>query len=459
MICKFCNGQLEEEVAVCPLCGRDLTENAEQAPLSEEEVSQEVTYEAEETQADATEEATEAIAEEVPVPKKNTGRILIAAICGAILVVILAAAILMGSGKTLLPQGEGIFYKSSYTVKDAVAVRKADQVIARVNGKELTNAELQAHYFGNMYQFLNSYGSNYFSYNKALDSQVYSSEDGKSWQQYFIESALINWHRYQILLMLAEEQGVSLEEPLSVDIMSELEAAAATYGFESVEDMIHSDIGTSCDPEDYIRYIQLVNAGNYYVDQLYTDYQATEEELEAFYRDNEQAFIDGGLSKNDGNIVDVRHILIKPKGEAVEGVYTDAQWAEALAEAERIHALWKKDPTEDNFAALASEYTEDTGSKTTGGLYTNITPEANLVPNFLSWCVDAARVVGDTAIVETEYGYHIMYFSKTEPIWVVAARDNITPYLLNNMMVENEARWPLEVIYRNIVVTDNNVSG
>ena len=33
-----------------------------------------------------------------------------------------------------------------------------------------------------------------------------------------------------------------------------------------------------------------------------------------------------------------------------------------------------------------------------------------MVTNFNDWCFDESRQPGDHGIVETEYGYHIMYF-------------------------------------------------
>ena len=51
----------------------------------------------------------------------------------------------------------------------------------------------------------------------------------------------------------------------------------------------------------------------------------------------------------------------------------------------------------------------DDGDGTTGGLYENIYP-GQMVKNFEDWCYDASRKAGDTDIVETEYGYHIMYY-------------------------------------------------
>ena len=33
-----------------------------------------------------------------------------------------------------------------------------------------------------------------------------------------------------------------------------------------------------------------------------------------------------------------------------------------------------------------------------------------MVENFNNWIFDAARQVGDTDVIETEYGYHVMYY-------------------------------------------------
>jgi len=463
MNCKFCNAELDEGVSVCPQCGKELTEDAsaeQEAPCDccGPELTEVTEAAVEETAAEEPETAGEQPQEEEAPKKKRIGRIVVTAVCGVLLLGILVAAILVGSGIDLGPHGEGILYKSSYTVEEAASVKKANAVVARVNGKELKNAELQAHYFGNIYQFMSSYGYDYFDFSKPLDSQMFDEEKGMTWQQYFLDSALINWHRYQILYALSEEEGFTADLSGMETLRSDLEAAAEQYGFESVDDLIHADMGDACSFEDYLNYITLTHYINQYVEHMYETWKPTLEDLEAYYAANEQAFIQGGLSKDSGNIVDVRHILIMPKGEKTDGAFSEQQWKDARKEAERILALWKSgEATEESFAALAGEYTEDGGSKNNGGLYQGITAESPLVENFLAWCMDPARAVGDTDIVETEYGYHIMYFSFSEPIWMTAARDNYMPYKLNQIIAENEERWPLDVIYRNIVVTDINV--
>ena len=88
----------------------------------------------------------------------------------------------------------------------------------------------------------------------------------------------------------------------------------------------------------------------------------------------------------------------------------DEKLNEAKKNADDALDTWKKgDKTEDSFAALASDLTEDSGSQPNGGLYENVLPGSMVAP-FDSWIFDANRKPGDTEIVETEYGYHVMYF-------------------------------------------------
>ena len=50
-----------------------------------------------------------------------------------------------------------------------------------------------------------------------------------------------------------------------------------------------------------------------------------------------------------------------------------------------------------------------------------------MVDPFSNWCFDSSRKAGDTAIVMTEYGYHIMYFVGTnnELIWYHSAEQDL----------------------------------
>ena len=108
---------------------------------------------------------------------------------------------------------------------------------------------------------------------------------------------------------------------------------------------------------------------------------------------------------HDYVLPNVRHILIQVQ----DTTDTEAMTA-AKEKAEFILDTFEASSrTEEDFAQLARENSDD-GSASNGGLYENIFPN-QMVANFSDWCFDEARQPGDTAIVETEYGYHVMYFS------------------------------------------------
>ena len=123
----------------------------------------------------------------------------------------------------------------------------------------------------------------------------------------------------------------------------------------------------------------------------------------------------GSVESNSFAMKDVRHVLIKFEGgktDSTTGVttYTDAEKAAAKEKAEKLLKEWKEagDLSEDSFAELAKKNSKD-GNAAQGGLYEKVYP-GQMVENFENWLYDAERKVGDTGIVESPYGYHIMFF-------------------------------------------------
>ncbi|NCB51779.1 MAG: hypothetical protein EOM54_07865 [Clostridia bacterium] len=117
---------------------------------------------------------------------------------------------------------------------------------------------------------------------------------------------------------------------------------------------------------------------------------------------------------NSYDTVSVRHILIKAVDEDEDGAYSAEELDAAKASIEAIYEEWQSgEATEESFAALADERSEDSGSNTTGGLYENIY-KGQMVEEFNDFCFAKGRKAGDTAIVmgsSTSYsGYHLVYF-------------------------------------------------
>ena len=128
--------------------------------------------------------------------------------------------------------------------------------------------------------------------------------------------------------------------------------------------------------------------------------------------------------------VSVRHILIQPEEtkEGEEGEETTEavnasqaskkQLEAAKKKADEAYAEYKKgEKTAEAFGELAKKYSGDSNAST-GGLYEDLTMN-QMVPVFNNWAYDKSRKEGDTDIILSEYGYHIMYFEgRTEnPAW------------------------------------------
>lgn len=128
--------------------------------------------------------------------------------------------------------------------------------------------------------------------------------------------------------------------------------------------------------------------------------------------------------RNEYNTVSVRHILIKTpaESETTDEAAAKAADDEAKKKAEDILAEWKSgEATEESFGGLANKYSEDPGSNTSGGLYSEF-HKGQMYQVFEDWSYDSARKAGDTGIIKSSSGYHIMYYVGVgRPYWMVQA--------------------------------------
>ncbi len=146
------------------------------------------------------------------------------------------------------------------------------------------------------------------------------------------------------------------------------------------------------------------------------------------------------VDQNIYNLRNVRHILVQYEGGTYNSTtgtttYTDAEKKKAKDEAQKLLDQWKAgEKTEDSFADLAEKETDDSGSKANGGLYEDVYP-GQMVEPFEDWLYDAERKVGDTGLVESTYGVHIMFY-------VGEADINYRDYMVkNDLLTEDMEEW------------------
>ncbi len=136
----------------------------------------------------------------------------------------------------------------------------------------------------------------------------------------------------------------------------------------------------------------------------------------------------------------VRHLLVEFEGgtedeETNETVYSDEEKQAAKEEAEGYLKTWTEgDKTEESFIELVKEHSDDSSAED-GGLFEDIHRDSNYVPEFREWSTDPERQAGDTAVIETEFGYHVMYYVGDDAL---SYRDYM---IQNNMRTADQEKW------------------
>ena len=425
MYCKFCGTQLEDGTAVCTNCGETLEKPKKQRKL--------------------------------PKVKISKKAVLIATASVAAVAIIVGAVF----GLMYLFRPNDINYKDSYTVSNDKIT--PDAVVATMGDAQLTNGQLQIYYWTAVLEFLqqnSSYLSYYgLDYTKPLDQQVYSEEKNLTWQQYFLEEALNSWQYYQALYMEAEKN--QYDPPEAYDeylggLKKALEDSATKYKFESVDALLAADFGAGTTYEGYEAHEKVYYMGSLYFSELASKIEVSDADIEAYFEKNKDSFAAQKITKESGDMVDVRHILIAPeggtKGDDGTTTYSEAEWEACRQKAQGILDQWLAgEKTEESFANLAKEHSTDPGSKDNGGLYTYIY-KGQMVKPFEEWCFAEGRAEGDYGLVKTDYGYHIMYFVFGEAGWIRYSRSDLISERATAQLMDIADQYERVVDYKAIAL-------
>lgn len=484
--CKFCQQELDEGTTLCPHCGRDNAEVTEQETVEAVETAEAAeTVETIET-APAVEETAEAPAKAKATPGK------IALAVGAVVVLLaLLAALIMAGINTNKPEApaqdptvetvpatipedgnpDDATCKGSYTVTDEEAFAAKDTVVATIGDQKLTNGQLQVHYWSAVNSFLSSEQGYYIMMyggvdpEKPLDTQRCMLDETLTWQQYFLQQALNSWQTSCGLSGEAQKAGIQMtqeEQDFLAGLDTYLEETAAGFNM-SVEELLMRNVGSGAGVEEFTAFQTLYTQGAGYYNSRVSEMVPTQEDLEAFFDEHAEGYAASGVTK-EGEFVDVRHILVMPKAdeasqeeaadsaEEATPTFSDEAWAACEQEAQAILDSWLAgEKTEESFAALANEKSEDPGSNNAGGLYENVY-EGQMVEPFEKWCFDESRKEGDTGLVKTNYGYHIMYFVGGAPQWMHYAERDWRSTEIGEMLAELAENYPMTVEYGNVII-------
>ncbi len=445
MLCPNCGRELSDLDTICPACGTPAapaapTESRGPAPIfwgSADDPGNPDNWLPAQEAAEVQAPAAPAASPETPKKRSSLpiiltviiGLLAVAVVCLTVMLTTLSSTGSMPSFVTAISD----WYENLRYDDDAVAVQITDQ-----NGdtlSDISNAALSYYYWGEFYYYVQNNGMP-FDASVSLADQAY--DDSQSWQDYFVENACNSLVQTEALKAMAEADGFTMPEAYQTEYdntISSMENYAVQTGFTNEDGTgdvlayIQDSYGSAATIEDFQQYLYDSYYVTAYSDTIYQGLTFTDQEVEDYFDQNSDMFAAYGLEKSDTPNINVRHILIAPEKEDGETEATDDAWDDAKKEAEKILSEWKSgEATEESFGALAEEHSSDGGSNTNGGLYEDVYP-GQMVTEFNDWCFDQKRKPGDTGIVKTTHGYHIMYF--------VSATDN---YYWKDM-AENELHY------------------
>ena len=382
--------------------------------------------------------------------------------------------------------------KGSYTGSG-----KPDAVVAASDAWTLTNEQLSVWYWAEVAQYRQENHDIAPDFDLPLDTQACEIDSSvNSWQQYFLKQALSAWHSAQALVRHSEEVPLTFEEAYQPNpdntekYMTGMPAAEVLYGYDShyrpnsmhqayldgipqmleelaqekgygdVDEMARKAFGAS--GEALEAYAASSNRSYMYFTHLSHYIEPTAEELDAFCAAQ-------GVSGSAGDIsVDFRQVLLIPgdvvfeqkKNQeetepaavtvAADGTVTCAEelWEACEADAQKLLDNWAKNNkgTEHTFGEIARKYTKDSGTEVNGGRYQGIR-KGQMTKVIDDWCFDSARQTGDTVILRSDYGVHILYFSGSRSLARETAEQEYYRQQQNELIRMAKEAYPVQVTY------------
>lgn len=363
---------------------------------------------------------------------------------------------------------------------------------ARIGDTVLTNEALSAYYWAEVALYCQSGETPAPDLNRPLDTQPCELDSSlATWQQFFLRRALNTWHSAQALVLQGAEEGLPVEEAYQpnlenyekymtgmpatkylyryqkafqpnsmhqayLDAIPEaLETLASGKGYSGAQDMAQRAFGVPL--ETLTAMMEVYNRGYMYFTNLSYYVEITEADIEYA-----MAELAGENQAEDGECVDLRHILLIPEGDdvtvAADGKVTcsEDQWTACEEKAQALLDDWakpKNQPTEATFATMAFQNSQDAGTALDGGAYHRIR-KGQLMKEMDAWCFEEGRAEGDTVVLRSPYGVHILYFSGSKSITQAKAEDRATEGKQTDIVTLARSAYPMEVNYSAIALSE-----
>jgi parvulin-like peptidyl-prolyl isomerase len=221
----------------------------------------------------------------------------------------------------------------------------------------------------------------------------YASQDGVEFPEEGTPSynqlvaSLVNYLvQNELIAQKAEELDVTVSDKDLAERVTQVEESVG--GEKKLTKLLKDYAMTMEQLEDQLRASMLSDSVK---QKVYEDVKISDEKIQEYYDDpaNEAQF-------KQPETRDARHVLVK----------TEAQ-------AEEVQALLEADSSDKNWEKVAKEYSEDPGSKDSGGALGAVS-KGQMVPEFekATWKLDVDEV---SVPVKSQFGWHVIQVTKVTP--------------------------------------------
>lgn len=267
----------------------------------------------------------------------------------------------------------------------------AEDYVAKVGPEKITKSEYNFFLKDAQGRLENLFGSANIDWTQKI--QEINMTAGEYAKQMALESAV----DLEVQIMKAKDAKISLTKKEIDELNIQIDTSVKGLGDTGIEQEKALKEKTGVTPKQFKNIYQKITLVKKFLTDVQGKYTYTDADLKTHYDANKDR-----LDK-----ATVGHILFLTTDSSGQALTQEKQDL-AKKNAEDILAKVKAGG---DFAALAKEYSEDTGTKEAGGAIT-LTKDNTYVAEFQNWALDPVRKVGDAEIVKTTYGYHVMKMQK-----------------------------------------------
>ena len=295
------------------------------------------------------------------------------------------------------------------------AIHADDEIVATVNGREVTWGEYYGWLYMNARQIENYFAQMAMYYGMSAGWSDSMDDSGTTFAQYAVQSAENTIKQFAAIEAFTEKNGIKLDETALADRLAEQKKTdtASICGEGATEDdLVEKNLSMDA--------YELMTLSN-------IKYQ---ENFKALYgEDSELVSDEDALSYlKENGYMSANHILIMTKDPSTGEELSDADKADKKAKADEIYkelaAITDQSELMKRFAELKEEYCEDTGKTTYPDGYTFT--EGKMVPEFEN-AVKALEAYEVSEPVQSDYGYHIILRLPDDPDSVIDYTSQNTP--------------------------------